>query len=103
MRTERQRAASKYRSEGKEEAQKIRSSADKEATIIEAEAYEKAEELRGEGEAEALKIYAEAYNRDPEFYQFWRTLQAYKVTLRDKTTLVIDPESDFAKYLFGTE
>lgn len=103
MRTERQRAAAKYRSEGKEEAQKIRSAADKEATIIEAEAYEKAEKLRGEGEAEALKIYAEAYNRDPDFYQFWRTLQAYKATLRDKTTLVIDPDSEFARYLFGTE
>lgn len=103
MRTERQRDAAKYRSEGREEAQVIISKADMEAQIIEAQAYEQAQILRGEGEAEALRIYAEAYNRDPEFYQFWRTLQAYKETLKGKTTIVIDPETEFAKYLFGTE
>lgn len=103
MKTERERAAKKYRSEGKEEALKIRSNAEKEATIIEAQAYEKAEKLKGEGDAQALKIYAEAYNKDPEFYEFWRTLQVYKKTLKDKTKIVIDPDSEFAKYLFGTE
>ncbi len=103
MRTERQQAASKYRSEGEEEAQKIRSSADKEATIIEAQAYEKAEKIKGEGDAEALRIYAEAYNKDIEFYEFWRTLQAYKEILDSKTKIVIDPDSEFAKYLFGSE
>jgi membrane protease subunit HflC len=103
MRTERQRDAATYRSEGKEEAEKIRSEADKQATIIEAQAYEQAQTLMGEGEAEALRIYAEAYNRDPEFYQFWRTLQAYRETLNEGTKIVIDPGSEFAKYLFGTE
>lgn len=100
MNTERQRAAKSYRSEGQEEAQKIRSEADKEATIIEAQAYEEAERIKGEGDAEALRIYAEAYNRDPEFYAFWRTLQAYKKTLKENTKIIIDSDSEFAKYLF---
>ncbi|MGI6365594.1 MAG: protease modulator HflC [Bacillota bacterium] len=101
MRTERERMAMQYRSEGQEEAQKIRSNADREATIIEAQAYAEAEKIRGEGEAEALRIYAEAYNQDPEFYQFYRTLQAYRKTLGSNTTLVIDADSDFAKFLSG--
>ncbi len=103
MRTERVKDANKYRSEGKEQAQIIRSDADRQATIIEAEAYEKAEKIKGEGDAEALKIYADAYNQDAEFYTFWRTLQAYKKTLGDKTKIVIDPDSDFAKYLFQSK
>jgi len=102
MRTERERMAMQYRSEGQEEAQKIRSNADREATIIEAQAYAEAERIRGEGEAEALRIYAEAYNQDPEFYEFYRTLQTYRETLKNNTTLVIDSNSDFAKFLFGT-
>lgn len=101
MTTERARAAKTYRSEGREEAQKIRSEADKQATIIEAQAYEQAEKIIGQGESEALKIYAEAYNKDPEFYAFWKTLQTYKATLKDKTKIVIDKNSEFAKYLFG--
>jgi len=103
MKTERERAAKAYRSQGKEEAQKIRSEADKEATIIEAKAYEEAEKIIGEGDAEALRIYAEAYNKDPEFYEFWRTLQAYKNTLNGKTKIVIEPDSEFAKYLFKSK
>lgn len=102
MRTERERTAMQYRSEGQEEAQKIRSHADREATIIEAQAYAEAEKTRGEGEAEALRIYAEAYNQDPEFYEFYRTLQAYRKALKNNTTLVIDSNSDFAKFLFGS-
>lgn len=100
MEAERERSAKTYRSEGLEEAQIIRSQADKEKTIIEAEAYKTAEEIKGEGDAEALKIYAEAYNQDPEFYAFWRTLEAYKKTLKDNTTIVITPDSEFAKYLY---
>ncbi|MBN2557591.1 MAG: protease modulator HflC [Clostridia bacterium] len=101
MRTERERAAKTYRSEGLEEAQKIRSTAEKEATIIEANAYEEAETVKGEGDAEALKIYADAYNKDPEFYAFYRSLQAYKETLGSGTTIVLDPETEFLKYLFN--
>lgn len=103
MKTEREREANRYRSEGKEEAQKIRSNAEKEAVILEAQAYEQAEKIKGEGDAEALRIYAQAYNKDPEFYAFWRTLQAYKKTLKDGTKIVIDADSEFAKYLFGSE
>lgn len=101
MRTERERMAMQYRSAGLEEAQKIRSGADREATIIEAQAYAQAEMIRGEGEAQASKIYALAYGRDPEFYDFFRALQAYRATLKGNTTLVIDAKSDFAKFLFG--
>ncbi|MBN1624276.1 MAG: protease modulator HflC [Clostridia bacterium] len=101
MRTERERAAKTYRSEGLEEAQKIESAADKQATILEAQAYEQAQTIRGEGDAEALKIYADAYNQDPEFYAFYRSLQAYQKTLGTGTTIVLDPDADFLKYLFN--
>jgi membrane protease subunit HflC len=103
MKTERERAAKTYRSEGKEQDQIIRSTADKDATILEAKAYEQAEQVKGEGDAEALKIYAEAYNKDPEFYAFWRTLQAYKKVFDGKTKIVIDSNSEFAKYLFSSK
>jgi len=99
MRTEREREANLYRAEGDEEARKIRAETDKQATIIQAEAYEKAEQLRGEGDAQALTIYANGYNRDPDFFQFMRTLEAYEKTLKDQTTLVLPPDSDFLKYL----
>lgn len=101
MRTERERAAKTYRSEGLEEAKKITSTADKDATIIEAQAYEKAETTRGEGDATALQIYADAYNKDPEFYAFYRSLQAYRATLGSGTTIVLDSNNEFLKYLFN--
>ncbi len=103
MRSERQAVATEYRSEGMKEAQRIRSGAEREATIIEAQAYEKAEKLRGEGDAEALKIYAEAYNRDPEFYGFWKTLQTYEDVIDDDTTIIISPDSEFAKYIYSKD
>lgn len=103
MRSERQAVATEYRSEGLKEAQRIRSEAEKEATIIEAQAYEQAQKLRGEGDAEALKIYAEAYNRDPEFYQFWKTLQTYEDVIGEDTTIIISPDSDFARYIYGKD
>ena len=103
MRSERQAVATEYRSEGLKEAQSIRSSAEREATIIEAQAYEQAQKLRGEGDAEALKIYAEAYNKDPEFYAFWQTLQTYKDVIDKDTTIIISPDSDFAKYIYGKD
>lgn len=101
MRTERERAAKTYRSEGQEEAQKITSAADKDATILEAQAYETAETTRGEGDASALQIYADAYNKDPEFYAFYRSLQAYKATLGNGTTIVLDSNNEFLQYLFN--
>ena len=100
MQTERQSQAKKYRSEGQEEAQKMRSEAEKQATIIEAEAYEKAEKVKGQGDSEALRIYADAYGEDPEFYQFYQTLETYKKTIDGQTKILIPHDSEFAKYLF---
>ena len=99
MKAERQRMAKKYRSEGEEEAVKIRAQTDKEKTIILAESYRKAEKLRGEGDAEAIKIYAEAFERDPEFYGFVRTLQAYEKSLGQDTTVILPSDSEFFQYL----
>ncbi len=103
MRSERQAVATEYRSEGLKEAQRIRSEAEKQATIIEAQAYEQAQKLRGEGDAQALRIYAEAYNKDPEFYAFWQTLQTYKDVIDKDTTIIISPDSEFAKYIYSKD
>jgi membrane protease subunit HflC len=99
MRAERRRKANMYRSEGEEEALKIRAQTDKEKTILLAEAYRSAQETRGEGDAAATKIYASALQADPEFYRFWRTLEAYRAALDTSTVLVISPDSDFFRYL----
>jgi membrane protease subunit HflC len=99
MRTERERQAKKFRAEGDEAARKIRSESDKEVQILLAEARKQAEITRGEGDALAVKIFADAYGRDPDFYQLVRTLEAYRNALRDGTTLVLSPNSDFFRYL----
>jgi membrane protease subunit HflC len=102
MRAERQRIAKKYRSEGEEEAVKIRAKTDKEKTILLAESYRQAEKLRGEGDAEAIKVYAEAFEKDPEFYAFVRTLQAYEKSLSSDTTIILPSDSEFFRYLSPT-
>jgi membrane protease subunit HflC len=99
MKAEREREAKRYRSEGEEEAAKIRAEADKQKTIILAEAYKKAQKIKGEGDASAIKIFAQALEKDPEFYAFYRTLEAYKESLKDKTTLILSPNSEFLRYL----
>ena len=99
MEAERSRKAKKYRSEGKQKAMEIEAKTDRERTVILANAYEKSKAIEGEGDAKATEIYAKAFSQDPEFYQFWRTLQAYKKTVDNKTTLVIGPDSPFFKYL----
>ena len=99
MRAERIRQANQYRSEGAEEALKIRAQTDKEKVIILAEAYKIAETNRGEGDAKALKIYADAFQKDPDFYRFMRTLDAYKKTLNNNTTVVLSTESEFFRLL----
>ncbi|NLM75571.1 MAG: protease modulator HflC [Clostridiaceae bacterium] len=101
MRSERQAVATEYRAQGQKQARTIQSEAERNATIIEAQAYEEAQKIMGEGDAEALKIYAEAYNVDPEFYEFWKTLQTYKSVIDEDTTIIISPDSPFAKYIFG--
>jgi membrane protease subunit HflC len=100
MTAEREKEARELRSTGKEKAEKIRASADRERTIELANAYRDAEELRGEGDAEAAKIYASAYQKDPEFYSFVRSLNAYKNAFSNKgDIMLVEPDSDFFKYL----
>ena len=93
MQAERIRQANKFRSEGEEESQKIKASTDKDKTIILADAYKEAEEVKGEGEAKAVDIYARAFSKDPDFYEFYRTLETYKIILDKKTTLVLPTNS----------
>ncbi|MFC1780769.1 protease modulator HflC [Planctomycetota bacterium] len=99
MRAERERMAKKYRSEGEEEALMIMAQTDKEKTILLAESYMQAEKTKGEGDAEAVKIYAQAYEEDPEFYSFFRTLEAYQISLGTGTTIVLPGNSEFFQYL----
>jgi membrane protease subunit HflC len=95
MRAERERLARKHRAEGEEQARTIRAEADRRARVIVAEAHEKSERLRGEGDASSARIYAEAYERDPAFYRFLRSLEAYRKTLGEGTTVVLPPEHEF--------
>ena len=100
MTAEREKEARELRSTGKERAEKIRASADRERTIELANAYRDAEQLRGDGDAEAAKIYAQAYQRDPEFYAFVRSLNAYKQSFANKgDIMLVEPDGDFFKYL----
>ncbi|MCH9806226.1 MAG: protease modulator HflC [Alphaproteobacteria bacterium] len=101
MQTERQRQATEIRSEGNAAANQIRATADRQATVIIAEATKKAEEMRGQGDAERNKIFAEAFGKDPDFFAFYRSMQAYEKGLASSDTrLVISPNSEFFKY-FG--
>ena len=104
MKTERNRIAEELRAEGRETAERIRADADKQRTIILANATKEAEKTRGEGDAIATATYASAYNKDPEFYDFTRSLKAYKQTFNDEgDILLIDPDSDYFKYLNKSE
>ena len=99
MRTEREREAKRYRSEGQEEALKIRAESEKQKTIMLAEAYEQEQAIRGEGDAAAVRVYAEAFQHDPDFFTFTRTLEAYRKSLKGKTTLLLPPQMEFLRYL----
>ena len=102
MRAERTRVASELRAQGAEEAEKIKAEADQKATVTVADAYGAAERTRGEGDAKAADIYSKAYGADPEFYRFWRSLQAYRDSMRSKQdVLVLDPDSEFFRYFKG--
>lgn len=100
MKAEREQTARLYRSEGSEEAAKIRADAKKEQQRLLAEAYRQSEITRGEGDAEAIRIYAEAFQKDPDFYKFTRTLAAYEKIINDKTTAVLPADSELFR-LFG--
>ena len=100
MNSAREIEAKQYRASGDEKAIGIRADADRQVTVIKADAYRKAEEIRGLGDAESARIYAAAFNRDPEFYAFYRRVTAYaKVFSGKDDQLVLDPDSDFFKYL----
>jgi membrane protease subunit HflC len=100
MRAEREREAKDARAKGQEMAQEIRSKADKERTILMAEAERDAQTLRGEGDGQAIKIYADAFGKDPAFYEFYRTMEAYRKSLSNpETMLLLSPDSAFLRYL----
>ncbi len=100
MASEREREARELRSRGRELAEGIEADADRQKTIIEAEAYREAQAVRGEGDASAAQIYAEAFNLDPEFYSFYRSMEAYRTSFANKDDLlVIEPDSDFFRFL----
>ena len=104
MKTERNRIAEELRAEGRELAENIRADADKQRTIILANATRESERIRGEGDAIATATYADAFSRDPEFYDFTRSLKAYRETFKDKgDILLLDPDSDYFKYLNKSE
>ncbi|WP_130470243.1 protease modulator HflC [Candidatus Magnetaquicoccus inordinatus] len=100
MQTERERQAKTYRAQGEEEAVKIRSHAAREREVLLANAYKESQELRGQGDADATRIYADAYRRDPEFYEFKRTLDAYEKAFSKETTLLLE-SNGFFRYLQG--
>jgi membrane protease subunit HflC len=99
MIAERQRIAAKYRSEGDGKSAEIRGEKEKELKRIQSGAYRTAQEIKGKADAEATRIYALAYNRDPEFYQFMKTLETYRASLDKETWLLLSTESEFLKYL----
>ncbi|SHJ24495.1 protease modulator HflC [Lutispora thermophila] len=101
IKSEKEIIASQYLNLGEKEASRIRSETDKEVNMILSKAQAEAERIKGAADAEAAQIYASSYNKDPEFYKFMRTLEAYKKTLMNKPTIVIPIDSPFAKYLMG--
>ncbi|MFJ7565957.1 protease modulator HflC [Herminiimonas sp. NPDC097707] len=99
MKSERARVANELRSTGAAESEKIRADADRQRTVILAEAYRDAEQIRGEGDAKASQVYAQAFGQNPEFYKFYRSLEAYRGSFKTRNDmLVIDPNSEFFKY-----
>jgi membrane protease subunit HflC len=100
MRAERAAAAREYRSEGQEQAEIIRANVDAKVTVMLADAERNARQLRGEGDAQAAQIYAQTYSKDPEFYSFLRSMDAYRSSFNNKQdVIVVEPDSDFFRYL----
>lgn len=102
MEAERKRVANELRSTGSAEAEKIRADADRQREVILAEAYREAQKIMGDGDSQAAAIYANAFQKNPEFYSFYRSMEAYKQAFKNKTDiLVLEPSSDFFKYIKG--
>jgi membrane protease subunit HflC len=99
MQTERQREAAEFRANGSQRAQETRARADREVTVLVADAQAKAEQIRGEGDAQRNKIFADAFNRDPDFFAFYRSMQAYEASLKaNDTRLLLKPDTSFFRY-----
>ena len=102
MQSERQQVANELRSQGAAEAERIRADADKQREVIIAEAYRDAQKIKGEGDAKASALYADAFGRDPQFAQFYRSLEAYRASFRNRSdVMVLDPSSEFFKAMRG--
>jgi membrane protease subunit HflC len=103
MDAERKRVANELRSQGAADAEKIRADADKQREVIVAEAYRDAQKIKGEGDAKATSTYAQAFGQNPEFYAFYRSLEAYRGSFKNKSdVLVVEPNSEFFKYMKST-
>jgi len=103
MESERKQVANELRSQGTAEGEKIRADADRQREVIIAEAYRDAQKIKGEGDGKASALYAESFGRDPQFAQFYRSLEAYRATFRNKSdVMVMDPSSDFFKAMRGS-
>jgi membrane protease subunit HflC len=103
MQSERQQVANELRSKGQAEGERIRADADRQREVIVAEAYRDAQKIKGEGDAKASALYASAFGRDPQFAQFYRSLEAYRQSFRNKNdVMVVDPSSDFFKAMRGS-
>jgi len=98
MQTERQREAADIRANGSQLSQTIRARADRDVTVLRADANRKSDEVRGSGEAEKNRVLADAFNRDPSFFSFWRSMQAYEQALKSDTRMVLSPDSEFFRY-----
>jgi membrane protease subunit HflC len=104
MKSEREREAKEFRAKGEEEAQKIRATAEKTRTVIISEAKRSAQELRGAGDSEAISIYADSFGQDAEFFAFYRSMEAYRVSMgKDGTSMVLSPDSSFFRFFKDKE
>ena len=99
MQTERQREAAEFRAQGSQKSQEIRAKADRDVTVLLADATSQAEQVRGQGDSERNRIFADAYNRDPDFFAFYRSMQAYEKSMQHgDTRLVLRPDTDFFRF-----
>ncbi|MCC3243743.1 protease modulator HflC [Methylocystis sp. WRRC1] len=104
MQTERQREAAEYRAQGAEQAQKITARADRDVVVLKAEAQQKADQIKGEGDAERNRIFAEAFGKDPDFFAFYRSMQAYEAAFKPgETRFLVSPRSEFFRFFSGPE
>jgi membrane protease subunit HflC len=104
MQTERQREAAEYRAQGSEQAQKITAKADRDVVVLKAEAQQKADQVKGEGDAERNRIFAESFGKDPDFFAFYRSMQAYEAAFKPgETRFLVSPRSDFFRFFSAPE